>query len=63
MLSQWDLTESDRNPVRIEQEHAKDVDDDAIYMKTEPTIYGKGQTRPNRAYSLQPLTQCTHMSA
>src|ERR1700719_3224828 len=42
---------------RIEQEHAEDVDDDDdLYMKTEPTIYGQGQTRPNRAYSLRRLT-------
>jgi hypothetical protein len=55
-VSQWDLTESDGNPERIKREHAEDVDDDVIYMKTEPTIYRKGQTSPNRAYSLRPLT-------
>jgi hypothetical protein len=58
VVSQWDLNESDGNPARIEQEHAEDVDDDdPLYVKTEPTIYGQGQTRPNRAYSLRPLTQ------
>jgi len=29
-----------------------------IYMKTSLNIYGKDQTTPNKAYSLQPLTHC-----